>query len=597
MEKNKKNRLFSLSLIFCVCYAFAFAEQDAEVNLEKIVVTKSRQSLINTYSLNYSAIENLPVTSVVETLSNTFVDLQSRLLKSGIQTDFSLRGSTFQDVLLLLNGKRINDPQTAHFNSDLPLTRSDIESVNVIPGAASSIYGPDAIGGAVDFQVKKPDENKLILETQGGSYKTVSVLFSGTRKINNAGLRLSVERQESGGYRYDTDFKKFISNIASTIDVPLGEVNMGFGYLDNEFGAYDFYTPGLGYPSKEWTKTYLLNTAADLKKAGFSIKPSFIWRRHYDKFMLDKTKPAANYHRNDTFTPGIYLRKETDLLGELGLGAEYGDDRINSTNLGKHSREHKSVFIDDNKDFLNDFSLKTSFRMDDYSVFGSVDTGALTLRYKLFEQNSLNLGVSRNMRVPSFTELYYNDSKSIGNTALSAEKTINYQLGYDCLKTAWPFGAAIFYRKEKDMIDWVKRNISDPFRAENITKDDVLGTEAYVQVKVNDFLNLDCGYTFINKHVFGEGYIYKYGQNYIRHMSNSLFSFKTPFGIQTAGLTYKKKPHRRGWLLFDTLLTYDFNKHSKVFLNVTNLLNVEYQEIEGIPQPGRWIEGGLKFEW
>ncbi|MFH1442022.1 MAG: TonB-dependent receptor [Candidatus Omnitrophota bacterium] len=577
------------------------ADQDKGINLEKIVVTKSNQSLLNVYSLSYSAIENLPVTSVVETLSNTIVDLQSRLLKSGIQTDFSLRGSSFQDVLLLLNGRRINDPQTAHFNSDLPLTRADVESVNVIPGAASSIYGPDAIGGAIDFQVKKPKKNKLILEIQGGSYKTGSALFSVTRKIDNAGLRLSVERQESGGYRYDTDFKKFILNIASSINVPLGEITAGFGYLENEFGAYDFYTPGLGYPSKEWTKTYLLNTSADLKKEGFCIKPSFIWRRHYDKFMLDKTQVRSrylNHHRNDTYTPAIYAQKETDLLGKLGLGAEYGDERINSTNLGKHSRDHKSVFVDDNKDFLNNFSLKTSFRWDDYSGFNNVYTGSLTLRYKLFEQDCLNLGVSRNMRVPSFTELYYTDPITNNDTALSAEKTINYQLGYDCKKTSWPFGAVVFYRKEKDMIDWVKHSpAEDKFQVENITKDDVLGTEAYIKIKVNDFLNLDCSYTFINKHVFGGDYIYKYGQNYIRHMTNSLFSFKTPFGIQTAGLNYKKKPHRRGWLLFDTLLAYDFNKHSKIFLNITNLLNVEYQEIEGIPQPGRWIEGGLKFDW
>lgn len=70
-----------------------------------------------------------------------------------------------------------------------------------------------------------------------------------------------------------------------------------------------------------------------------------------------------------------------------------------------------------------------------------------------------------------------------------------------------------------------------------------------------------------------------------------------PFGAQRIGLTYKKKPKRDGWFLLNPYFAYNLNKNSQVFLEVTNLLNVEYQEIEGIPQPGRWADVGLKFVW
>ncbi len=108
---------------------------------------------------------------------------------------------------------------------------------------------------------------------------------------------------------------------------------------------------------------------------------------------------------------------------------------------------------------------------------------------------------------------------------------------------------------------------------------------------------MDSNYSYINKRIDDRGYLYKYGPNYIKHLINNMLSLNLPFGIQTIELTYKKKPSRRGWFLLNTRLSYNLNKTSQFFVEVSNLLNVEYQEIEGIPQPGRWVESGLRFEW
>jgi len=573
------------------------------VSLERIVVSRPNTRLSSVYSRDYDSLESLPaVFSAVEALNFLPVDMQGRVLNTGTFTDFSMRGSNFQGVLMLLNGQRINDPQTGHFNSEIPLTKEDIESVKVMPGACSSLFGPDAIGGALDFQVKKPEENKLVMEINGGSFNSAAGIFSVSKRLtDNFNARLSLQRRESGGFRFDTDFKEFISSITASLKIPDGELNTVFGYQDKSFGAFDFYTPGLGYPSKEWTKTYLLDLGLAVNKPGFTARPNFIWRRHYDKFVLDKTgikSTYLNHHRNDIFTPNVYFQKDAGMLGRVGAGIEYGQERISSTNLGKHVREHKSIFIDDAKDLAPELSLGLSLRADDFAGFDKAYTGSFNLKYRVSAAGALNLGLAQNIRVPSFTELYYSDPTTVGDPGLSREKAINYQLGYAYAGTDFSSGATLFFRDEKDMIDWVKTAANQAkFKADNITEDQVYGIEAYAKLKLSGWWNLDVNYAYANKHTDKKGYIYKYGQNYTRHLANALCTFRLPFGTQSFGWTYKKKPGRSSWVIMDARFSYDFNPRSRIFVNLTNLFNTKYEEIAGIPQAGRYIEGGLRFEW
>jgi iron complex outermembrane receptor protein len=581
--------------------SFALAQSGSELDLERIVITKENVHLSRSYCVKSSDLEELPIDSPIEALNTLPIDLQSRSPKAAIQADFSLRGSNFQEVLVLLDGQRINDPQTGHHNADIPITKEDMERVDLLPGVSSAVFGPDSIGGAVNFILKKPDRRKIVFESSGGQNKTWSGLFSASDKIGSLGARLSVENQESAGFYTDTDFKKFTAHFDSCVDVQDGEYNLSFGYQEKEFGAYDFYTPASGYQSKEWTKTYLLDTGANLEKGGLLIKPNFLWRRHYDKFMLDKTLIRSrylNHTRTDMFTPNLYLQKDVSFLGKVGLGLEYGEELINGVYLGKHKRNHKSIFIDDAKDFSNKLSFGTSFRADNFSNSENVFTGSLSLKYKLTPEMAMRSGVSRSTRIPSFTELYYSDPTTVGNSALSNEKSMNYQLGFDYKLDKLSFGSAVFYRREKDFIDWVKSSSTQAqWQAQNIDKNESIGIENSFRFEINETLTLDSNYTFVNNRNSKQGYTYKYGPNYAKHILNSEFMIKLPFGTQSIGFTYKKKAVRDGWFLLNARLNYNLNKHSSLFLNATNLCNVGYQEIEGIPSPGRWVEGGFRLEW
>lgn len=593
--------IFIITIALFNAYCLVFAGGITPSDLERIVITRAAPSLLNTYSLKYDELRGLPFNSPLEALGFSYVDLSSRSPRYGIQTDFSLRGCTFQGVLFLLNDSRINDPQTGHHNSDIPLTEEDIERIDVMPGAGSSIYGPDSLGGSVNIIVKKPEGKRMVLDLSSGSYQTKSLICSLTNAIDDKAFRLSLERVESGGFRYDTDFKKFTSTLSALLRIPDGDIDLFFGYGEKEFGAFDFYTPGLNYPSMEWTKTYLLDTTVTVDKEGTIFKPGFLWRRHYDKFMLDKTgiKTAyLNHHRTDMYTPKFYCTREVPVLGKVGGGLEYGQEEINSTNLGQHSRIHTAIILENRQDLAQHISYATSLRLDDFDSFGDVYTGSINFKYNLQQDRSLHFAVSRSMRIPSFTELYYNDPTTSGEPGLSPEQSINYEAGYDYSIEPLSFGATVFFRDEKDMIDWVKHISSQSkWKAENITEADVAGIEGYFRININDYINLNSNYTYINKNIKQQGLIYKYGSNYIQHLFNTNFNFNLPFGKQSILFHYKKRPHRHGWFILGAELSGAINKNSRIYLKATNLLNVEYQEIEGIPQPGRWLEAGLRFEW
>ncbi len=606
MHTLKVRGIFFVAAMAFIAPAGVSAEEGTFLDLGPIVVSKAKIHLAHSYSL-INGVSWPEHASLSEALAAFPLDLQSRSPKGDIQTDFSLRGSTFQGVLILVDGQRINDPQTAHHNSDIPLTKEDIERIEVIPGAGSSLFGPDAIGGAINIVTKKPTRNRAVFEVRGGRYQSDGQLFSISGKKDALGGRFSLERQESDGFRYDTGFRKVTASGSVSLDIPEGAFTLESGYQAKEFGAFDFYTPGKGFPSKERTETYLLNTGFSVTRGDILIKPNFLWRSHFDTFLLDESglkSSLRNRHRSDVYTPGIYFKKEAGFLGSVGCGLEYGDEHISSSNLGNHARSHRSVFLDESKDATGRLSLGLSARFDDYDGFNRMCTGSLNAKYALTKDAGLVLGIQRSIRVPSFTELYYNDPTTSGDPGLSAEKALTYQLGFERKEKKLAYGLTFFLRREDDFIDWVKLDATQAqWTVRNITEADVYGIENYLKWDISRRIRLDSNYTYINRKIYGQGYSYKYGPSATPHLVNTSLCFDLPAGVQRIWLTYKKKPRRRGWLLVNASFIYNLplkhagDKKAELFCQVTNILNAEYQDIEGIPEPGRWVEGGLRFEW
>lgn len=171
-------------IIILISATVSFSEEAHQ--LERIVVTPSRiASSISDSSrpvtiIDKNSVASSPYDAIQDILSNLGgIDVRRRGAE-GIQSDINIRGTTFEQNTVLIDGIKINDPQTGHFNMDIPITRLDFEKAEVITGPASSLYGPNSFGGVINIITKKPSDEVIAADIEGGSFDFFSGALSAT---------------------------------------------------------------------------------------------------------------------------------------------------------------------------------------------------------------------------------------------------------------------------------------------------------------------------------------------------------------------------------------------------------------------------------
>lgn len=603
-------RIFKFSVMFLVIYlasgAYLQAEERQRVELKPIILTVTKtptsysKTSRNIFALDREYIENSGAESVEELLKGAGLTEISHRGPYGVQADLSIRGSTYSQNLLLVNGIRVNDPQTAHHNFDLGIAPDDIERIEILPGHGSSLYGADAFGGVINIVTKRPEKKKLSLDSYYGSNETIYSGLSFSDCAGNFGGRFSFENKESNGYRFDTDFK--IRNFTSALAAEWagsGALDALLAYAQKEFGANDFYAD---YPSKEWTETVF--TTAGLKIGeDFVLEPKLYFRRHYDKFILNVANPG--FFRSDHMTDvygGEFQILVPVFTGFLLTGLEGSAEEIESTNLGAHKREQGALFINANLDIFERIMLDAGMRADTYSDFETQYSPSAGIAIIPFSDIKLRASAGHSFRIPSFTELYYDSPSNRGNADLSPEEADSFEAGinygYD---KDLPFEASftLFRREEKDLIDWIK---SPPtaarYQAQNITRANIKGFETTAAIRPTDSVSASLVYSYIDSDVKKEGsFVSKYALNHPIHQINGSLNLILPFGTQRISLIYKDRKTQRDYLLVDLHFSTAVRKYAELYLDVLNLSDEDYEEIMGVPMPGISFRTGLRMEF
>jgi hypothetical protein len=124
----------------------------------------------------------MPAGTIQDILEHvTALDIRQRG-SHGVQADVSMRGGSFEQVLILLNGVRINDPQTGHHNLNIPVNLPDIERIEILQGPGSRIYGPNAFSGAINIITREPGQAGISGSITGGEYGFIDLHGSGSFK-------------------------------------------------------------------------------------------------------------------------------------------------------------------------------------------------------------------------------------------------------------------------------------------------------------------------------------------------------------------------------------------------------------------------------
>lgn len=504
---------------------------------------------------------------------------------SRIQGDIMITAGTYEQASVMLDGIRINDPQTGHYNLDIPVTSLDIESIGVIT-TASPYFGFGAFTGLVSVQSRVISKDSVMTRAEYGTYNTWSAAVMAAKKVNDFKASISAEKAGSDGYWPETDF---IKNTAF-FKAGYGGNILSLAYEDKNYGAYDFYTPGRNMPSREFLITRY--AALNLKPWEFlSVKPYY--RYHYDKFILNNDNPSyyQNRHNTSLYGADADMRLKPDENFEIRAKTGLRREEIQSSSFKNHYRAVGEA------DIAAAISLPADFKLSAEGALISYNSTAQTdfLRSAMLEWNGLEVaklyaGCSESARYPSFTELYYNDPFTAGNDALKPERNLDFKAGFDMEVGAIHFSVEGLYRYSTDLIDWGKNDPGDAkWAADNIGKVNTGSVTSALKMPLAVF-NISAGHTYTDSYA-SVSYISKYGANYLRNKFFTSVDFELYGLITYLSYMYKNYDDRKdAYNSFDISVSYTFMEAVTAMIKCENMANMYYEEIKGIPAPGRVLK-------
>ena len=139
------------------------------VEVVKQATTLASESLRIVTVLSKDDIATMPVQSVNDLLDYLpGVDVRTRGA-NGVLADLSMRGGTFDQVIVLLNGVNVTDPQTGHQNLDIPIDISVVDRIEILQGTSMNVFGLSAFSGAINIITGTRAENSVDVGLVGGS--------------------------------------------------------------------------------------------------------------------------------------------------------------------------------------------------------------------------------------------------------------------------------------------------------------------------------------------------------------------------------------------------------------------------------------------
>lgn len=446
--------------------------------------------------LSRKDIANIPVQTTAELLGYIEgVDLRQRG-PNGVQADIQIQGGTFDQVLVLIDGVRLTDPQTGHHMLNLMVPPEAIERIEIIKGAAARRYGMNALSGVVNIVTLKTANPGVYATGYTGSGFNKDTTTQNT--YNNKGLRLMAGLQGNGiqgwvsagydqgnGYRHNTDFRTFRSSVKlSSIPTKESDIQLYFlgGIIHNAFGANGFYAAPADKNSFETVNTQLGSVGAIKKLKTGQLEAKMNARYNNDHYVFVRTNPALyqNFHNSTTFMPEITYNVSGEFW-QMALGVEARKEWMESSNLGNHDRTFYGNYVDIATTPLR--GVKVNFGM--YRLY-SKETGQIfypgadilvaLLRHKYLGRPKFNFFASwgTGQRLPTFTDLYYSGPSNLGNPNLLPESARTIEMGLRKTGRKIHAQAGIFRRTQQQMIDRIKDSLTSPWQPVNLMGDNFL---------------------------------------------------------------------------------------------------------------------------
>ena len=670
MLKSGKSIAVSALLLFA---GVASAEADEGVPKDSVQLNSQQLSLQEVLVVSHKAevhseayrlitqvshaeIEALPIQTVADILQYLpGIDVRTRGA-NGAQADISMRGGTFDQVLVLLNGVPLSDFHTGHYALNIPVSAELIERVEVLQGTSANLHG--AFSGAINIVTKQAvsrQKSEVSLKLTAGMNGLVNPEVAATLAIPDKSsslegrsegvINLSAEYSRADGYYAPSPTEKE-ANACKNSDFKLAnlyfqtrwrglDVQAGAQWKDAGLGM------GYGFGSQDQfdaTRTAFASAKYGHRWGAWRLDAQAAYRANYDRYEWHRGQRLyGNFHFAQTASAAIAAHYASR-IGTTSFGVGVRNENMHSTNLGDTINPNGQVpnvadfpladvrVLDlvkgGNRFHANYYAEQTFYYAGlaaSIGINGTYNTqfghhlgGGANIGYTFEKAGTLYANANRSLRMPTFTDLYYNAGNQLGNRNLKPEEAWLLSVGY---KYTPDFGKAgklslsadWYYRWGKNIIDWVyvPTDTKRPYHAENQQQVNATGVELSLAYRWNEWLrciSVDYAYTYLDLD------LKESGSRYLDYLSHKL-SIHLEHGIYKGlGASWTVRFQKREgqynnaegavadyqpvWLLDGSIFWQ--NKYLRVSADCTNMTNTRYYDYGGILQPGAWAKISIK---
>lgn len=617
--------------------------EEVEITGSRVPLTVSQAARIVTV-LDREAIAAAPVQSINDLLKYAVgVDVRQRG-DMGVQTDISIRGGTFDQITILLNGINICDPQTGHNAADFPVELSEIERIEVLEGPAGRVYGTSSLVGAINIVTRTAKDNGAEVFADGGSYG----YFKGGAIVNH--VKNGLSNQVSGSYsrsdgfsrskagNLNADFKYARLFYQGRYENDQVDVRWHAGFTNKDYGANTFYST-LSDEQFEHVRKYYTAVQAETKGDVYHFKPSVYWNRSDDRFEFYRGMPDKspfNYHQTDVYGVNLNNYIQT-FLGKTAFGAEFRNEGIRSTSLGEPLNSSLKVPGADADFTLGLNRTNLSFHLEHNIVLRrfTLSAGVIAVKntgnemnfrfypgvdasYQFARDWKVYASYNTSLRMPTFTELYYSVGGHKADKYLKPEEMQAVEVGVKYLRPGIRGTLSLYRYHGTDMIDWIK-DISQgddaPWQSVNHAVINTMGAEASVLFDIRELMQRDAfvrsvnvSYSYIDQDKETTPNLQsKYALEYLRHKFVAQANFRI-WKLLEMNVSYRWQDrmgnYQKGnsmvpyepYSLVDARLSWNAPQY-KIYVEGNNLLNKTYYDHGNIPQPGIWVRAGASYRF
>jgi outer membrane cobalamin receptor len=588
----------------------------AEVDVGQVVVTATRTEVEISDApqpisvITKEEIRNTPDRTIPEVIQRAAGVLITNNGPIGSLTTANIRGSEAGQVLIMIDGRRINDAQNGQFDlSNLPLSRDEIERIEVLRGGASALYGADAMGGVINIITKSPTKEPYTrVSSSFGRFGTQEYSLNHRWKPDALGYGLFVSRELYDGFRPNSDYHAWTLGGDLSYDLPWkGELKVSARNIQKEIGL-----PGsITFTDPDDRQRDNL-TQLDLNyrdKIGSTVTLNFrgfqnIYRQTFDQGTQGPDVGPPILHKSYE-TGGDF--QATAAIGRANLvtgGVEAIQDRLDSSSLGVHRGTRSALYLQDEIEVVQAVTATLGLRYDTNSLFQNQLDPRAAFLIRLPWDTRIRASVARSYRAPTFNDLFWPaDAFVAGNPNLQPEKAWSYELGGEKkFGDLAIFKVAGFYRDVTDLIRWAP-GTDFVWRPTNVQTAHIWGGEVELVFYPWKGLAIPLNYSYLYPRDESTG---EPITNKPKHIVNVGVEYVTPFGLKSSlkgryvqYYVNNTSTLNREYFVVDARVGYEFKVYQKLkgegFLSLTNAFKRDYQINEGFPMPPRSLNGGVSF--